>query len=254
MSHRFERIDGVVSELRIFEGEQEFLSSATRVVATGVATALAATGMPGVAAGTATAMSGGADSVEFFKCKLGARDIEGAFSKVTFRDGDQVSAVIERDSSGTALAGAVFRARDDLLWMRPHRSRGMHAHLRYSVRLAFYVALAFAPILALTVWLGTRGAGNKLEAFELLISISVVFMLTASLYYSIRFYWQWRQVAKEASEVFEALGCSNPSMVDLPRTNTRYGRANGILWPYKTDGPWIYRVAIEDGKMSMASR
>ena len=44
MNSRFERIDGVVSELRIFEGEQEFLSAATSVGATGLGAALALAG------------------------------------------------------------------------------------------------------------------------------------------------------------------------------------------------------------------
>jgi hypothetical protein len=61
-----------------------------------------------------------------------------------------------------------------------------------------------------------------------------------SSYWSIRFYRQWLPIAKQAERIFSALGYPDPSRVDLARDHKRYCKANGIKWPYLTDGPWIY--------------
>jgi len=83
-------IKGVVDGLTVHAGEDEFVRSAGQQAAgVGAAAGLALDGMAGAAAGAGLAASSAGDSVQFFTCKLGEQLMQGRFSKVTFKDGDE---------------------------------------------------------------------------------------------------------------------------------------------------------------------
>ena len=71
-----------------------------------------------------------------------------------------------------------------------------------------------------------------------------VMAVTIALYYSIRFYRQWKPVAQGTDAALQTIGYESPSNVDLSRDSARVSRAKGAKWPYETDGAWIYRSVL----------
>jgi hypothetical protein len=115
-------ISGVVTELVIHAGEEEFVRSLSdQVVGTGAAAGLAAAGLAGAAAG---------DSVEFFSCKVSGRFVQGCFSKVTFKDDEKIKFVVSEEPQSLVLAAQ--RITDHTVLMAPHCSRGKKAHALFA--------------------------------------------------------------------------------------------------------------------------
>jgi hypothetical protein len=235
-------ISGVVTALVIHAGKEEFVRSlSNQVVGTGAAAGLAAAGLAGAAAGASLSAVSPGDSVEFFECKVGGQTVRGRFSKVSFREGDQLT-LVASETHGQLLALAARRAIDQTIWMVPHGSRGRRAHAALSGRLCVRLLLTFLvggfSFVAFMPRLGYAGKGDPLDWFSMSI-VGGMSVLVAP-YFSIRFYRQWLPIARQTEHIFSALGYPTPSHVDLPRDHERYCKAHGIKWPYLTDGPWIY--------------
>ena len=243
MIDRFILLSGKVSELAIVDGEQAILSPNQEAAGTAAAAALAAAGLAGVAAGTVTTVTAARDSVQFFQCKLDGRRVEGAVTKASFKEGDQVTAVVEEVGPDLFKAYAMCRPKDHLLWMAPHYSRGSTAHLLYSVRLSFLIGLVLAPIFAIWLWIRTSSYEHPEETLLLMGTIVSCVILMVSFYFAARFYRQWLPIARHAERVFSKLGFKNPQAIDLYRENSQYGRENGLKRPYLTDGPWIFHYS-----------
>lgn len=236
-------VRGVIKNLAVHAGEEEFIRSEAQRTAGGVtAASLALGGLAGSAVGASIAATGG-DSVEFFSCMVDGVSITGRFSKASFKDGDEVEVVVE--GAGDALA--VRRPADKRLWMFPHCSRGTRAHRRFSAILGGWILIAlfvFSCALVATIrWGDNVPAGADLFA----LAISTVLSLISALYYSIRFLYQWGPIAKRAEMIFAVLGYPDPALVDLEKDHKRASKARGEGWPYLSDGPWIYRYPDELG-------
>ena len=257
MSERLELISGIVSGLTIHDGEQAFLSAAQQGYGVAVAAGLATAGLAGAAAGSGLAATSTGDAVQLFTCQLGERIVAGGFSKVTFKDGDEVSFVAARQPRAADRALAAIRPRDHTLWMSLHCSRGMRAHrcFAYGVFLRLAVGL---PIFFCASYLASSlfSFGPKIDAgtFHVVLPMFSTFGVVAAIYYGIRVYFQWRPVAQQAERIFAALGYPNPSRVDLPRDHKRYCKARGIKWPYLSDGPWIYHYLDPHEERARATR
>ena len=244
MSDPLKVVSGVVSNLSIYAGEEEFIRSAGQQAAgVGVAAGLAASGLAGVAAGTSLAVASGGDSVEFFSCRVGEAPIKGCFSKVSFKDGDELTVVTTSSPQiGSTRVAAARRARDYLIWMTPHCSRGTKAHAAFAwtlvAKLLFVFLFAGGLFVVLMMSMSERQANLAFDwyAFAVVSAMAGI----AAPYFAIRFYRQWLPIAREAERIFAALGYPDPSRVDLPRDHKRYCKMHGIKWPYLTDGPWIY--------------
>jgi hypothetical protein len=125
---------GTVSGLTIHDSEQAFLSAAQQGSGAAVAAGLATIGLAGAAADAGLAATSTGDPVQFFTCQLGERTVAGGFSKVTFKDGEEVSFVVVRQSPAADWALAAIRPRDHTLWMSLRCSRGLRAHRRFRKR------------------------------------------------------------------------------------------------------------------------
>ncbi|CAG2133149.1 Uncharacterised protein [Ralstonia mannitolilytica] len=147
MSDGLELISGMVSSLTIHDGEQAFLSEAQQGSGAAVAAGLATAGLAGAAAGAGLAATSTGDAVQFFTCQLGERTVAGGFSKVTFKNGDEVSFVVARQPRAADRALAAIRPRDHTLWMSLHCSRGVRAHRRFAYGVFFATGSGFARIL-----------------------------------------------------------------------------------------------------------
>ena len=244
MSQGLTLISGVVSGLALHEGEEEFVRSAGQQAAgIGAAAGLAAAGVAGSAVGASLAAMSAGDAVQFFSCKVSDVPMQGRFSKATFKNGDEIEAVVETASGGRNAALAVRRPKDQVLWMVPHCSRGGLAHREFATRL-FLVLLIGLPIFFVAAYVGLGKLGNydplELKGLKFMGILDLVLGFVAASYFSIRFYFQWRPIAQQAEGIFATLGYHDPSRVDLPRDHKLYCKAHGIKWPYLSDGPWIY--------------
>jgi hypothetical protein len=203
--------------------------------------------MAGAAVGASMAATG-RDSVEFFGCMVDGQRISGRFSKVTFKDGDEVEVVIEPQWDRTQSALAVRRLSDRTLWMLPHCSRGTSAHRRYAFRLFPRLLVGILILLGgsagVLEWrsgaIADRSGGLLFDAT--LIGANAFFVAA---YFSIRYAQTWRPHAARAEAILIALGYRDPSRVDLKKDHKRACRALGEKWPYLSDGPWIYRYPEE---------
>lgn len=235
-------ITGVVSGLTIHSGEEEFVRSRGQQAAgVGAAAGLAVEGLAGAAAGAGLAAASAGDAVEFFSCKVGDQFVEGRFSKASFKDGDELRVVTSKQQ-GRPLVLAARRAVDHVIWMVPHCSRGVAAHKMFALRMLGWLLIGLPAFFFSMPMLFILFDNSPTEVgfIQFMGGISLVMGITAALYYSIRFYRQWLPIAQQAEQIFAALGYPDPSRVDLPRDHKLYCKANGIKWPYLTDGPWIY--------------
>jgi hypothetical protein len=244
-AQRLRLISGVVSDLSIRSGNEKLIHNTNqRAAGVGVAAGLAAAGLAGAAAGSSIAATSAGDSVEFFTCKVDGEMVSGRFSKVTFKDGDELD-MIQTNEWPNDLILAARRRADTSLWIAPHCSRGLRAHLEYAATsIPAYTFLFFLSINGFCVWrLFTSMDGDaSFELFAALASLALTGVI--SLYYSVRFYFQWRPTARRAEAVFAALGYAEASRVDLERDHKQYCKAQGIKWPYPSDGPWIYHYPV----------
>lgn len=247
MSAPLKLIRGRVQELAVSAGEEQFIGSQThRTAGAGAALGLAAAGVAGAAVGASMAATVG-DSVEFFGCMVDGQRISGRFSKVTFKDGDEVEVVIEPQWDRTQSALAVRRLSDRTLWMLPHCSRGTVAHRRYAFRLFPRLLVGLLVLLGGSAGVMEWRSGHvdhflMWRFFAGLIGVNALVMAA---YFSVRFAQAWRPHAARAEAILTALGYRDPCRVDLERDHKRACRALGEKWPYLSDGPWIYRYPEE---------
>lgn len=237
---------GKVENLSVHAGEEEFIrSQAQRTVGGAAAVGLAIGGLAGPAVGGAIAATG-ADSVEFFTCTVNGEPVGGRFSKVTFKEGDEVEVVVE----GTDSVLAVRRPADKMLWMFPHCSRGKTAHRNFIMGAfwwMFFGALivTMGSYLLLGVWwhpgMSSAETLASPDAVRFAFAISAVLSFILAIYFSVRFFSQWKPLVDRTEEILGTLGYPNPSRVDLEKDNKRAAKARGEKWPYLTGGPWIYR-------------
>lgn len=245
MSNGLQLISGTVSNLMVYEDEEEFVSSSRqRVAGVGAAAGLAAAGLAGAAVGASFAATSAGDSVQFFSCDIQSQAVAGQFSKASFKTGDELTVVVEKQRNGIDRVVVARRPSDQVPWMVPHFSRGGKAHLRFATRLFWWLLLvlpAFGVLSFLVLGIWANHAPLKMNAtMQLVGALSLGLGASAALYYAIRFYLQWRPIAEQAELIFAALGYPDPTRVDLPRDHKCYCKAHGITWPYLTDGPWIY--------------
>lgn len=245
MSEPLALIAGVVRELAVQAGEEEFIRSMGQrpAIGGGVAVALAAAELPGAAVSASMAATSAGDAVEFFACRLGEQRISGCFSKVSFKDGDELTVVAQRRPGAQDLAIAARRRQDSTLWMAPHCARGSRAHAGFSLRVFVGVLTALLCVLGgafgLMDMLSDNRYGPKFTQFWLALVAGLSLLMAG--YFSIRFYFQWLPLSRQAEQIFAALGYADPAGVDLPREHKLYCKVHGVKWPYPSDGPWIYR-------------
>ncbi len=255
MSKSLQLIGGVVSGLTVHAGEEEFVRSVgQQTTGVGVAAGLALEGMAGAAAGTGLAASSAGDSVEFFTCKIGEQSVQGRFSKITFKDGDVLDMVISPQRNSLPLVLATRRSSDRVLWMAPHCSRGTSAHKSFALRLFGWLVLGMPLFFIIPSFAIIYISDIPMDFDGVLFhgAICLALGLIAAPYYAIRFYRQWLPIARQAEQIFAALGYPDPSRVDLPRDHKRYCKSKGIGWPYTVNkgvdaGPWTYHYLESQG-------
>ena len=241
---RFELLRGSIADLVVSSGEQEFVQTGTdKVVGTGVAAALAMSGLAGAATGAMLAVSGSADAVQFFTCTVNGHRIAGRFSKVWFENEDTVEVAGESQRDGSFAAYAVRRARDKTLWMHPHCSRGSRAHWVYALKMipAVTAVIAVWATIFLAVYEYQSEKKHSLDSTMFIFCLYSVLSLVVGLYFPLKIGWKWRPFVDIAEQVFAALGYANPSRVDMEKQNSIYWKKHAKPDEQRRVAPWVYR-------------
>ena len=136
----YQIITGIVSELEVFDTEQQFLK--TRKLAGLPALGLFFLGDVVAAASQLNTTDSNEEaaeflnSVQYFRCKMGSNIIEGIFCRVFFNNGDQVEVVVEPRSDGSYFAYALRRLIDHRLWLHPWATKGTKAGNKSALKFA----------------------------------------------------------------------------------------------------------------------
>ena len=236
---KFEVIRGMVSDLYISQGEENFLfTNADKTAGGAAAVGLAVGGLAGAATGAIYNSGDAADKLDFFICRVGEEIVKGRFGKVSFADEDAVEVVGLREGS-QFNAYAVIRPSDRVIWMYPHCTRGSKAYKKFSlmaIGLVSFVTPAFffglfelisdRPFIGITAWLAASASGA--------VICSIVLGFTA---------WRFMKFAHIADDIFEGLGFDNPSNVDLPKRLKPMikGLTYQECWVYHPHARWVFK-------------
>lgn len=256
MSQQLQKIRGVVSALVIHNAAEEFVRSTGQTAAgTGAAVGLALEGLSGAAAVAGLTATSTGDSVEWFTCKLGDQLVQGRFSKVTFKDGEILDMVVSPQRNAHRLVLAARRDKDHVLWLAPHCSRGVAAHLAFSWKLFGWLLVGLPSFFFAGPVIFSLFDKEPIDISFLQFMGGICFTMgvVAAPYFAIRFYNQWRPIAQQAEQIFATLDYPNPSHVDLPRDHKRYCKSKDIRWPYTVnngvdEGPWTYHYLSPTNK------
>ena len=236
---KLEVIRGVVSDLHISQGEEDFVfTNADKSAGAGAAVGLAVGGLAGAATGAVYNSGDAADKLDFFVCRIGDENVKGRFGKVSFSDGDTVEAVglMER---GQFNAYAVTRPSDRTIWMYPHSTRGTQAYKRYSLKSIGLQSLLIPGILFALMDFFSSGPSMGL-GFWLWLSISSGLLYAVILGVVARRFMKFAHIA---DDIFESLGFDNPADVDLPKLlrPTIKGLTNQECWNYHPQARWVFK-------------
>ena len=210
---RFRKISGVVVNLNVTQDEENFIQTRADQAAGGAAAVgLAVGGLAGAATGAALSSGNAADTVDFFTCAINGQPVWGRFGIVSFKDGESVEVVGENTHQGFE-AYAVTRPSDRTIWMYPHCSRGIKAHVRFSVIGILLLSVLGSLCIQFVLWLlsdsPSEGWGFLLTFFLTnVIGTALVASFVAS---------RFMTFAHLSNDIFAALGFEKPAEVDLPK-------------------------------------
>ena len=219
MSDHYQIITGIVSELEIFDTEQQFLK--TRKLAGLPALGLFFLGDVVAAASqlnTADSNEEAAEflnSVQYFRCKMGANIIEGIFCRVFFNNGDQVEVVVEPRSDGSYFAYALRRLIDHRLWLHPWATKGTKAGNKSALK--FATLLLSVVFIFMIIFMLISTPIDKYYIFlgwEEITMMVVVYILSIVLVYFLH-----KSILSKnshiADKIFATLGYADPKRVDM---------------------------------------
>ena len=217
MSDHYQIITGIVSDLEIFDTEQQFLK--TRKLAGLPALGLFFLGDVVAAASqlnTADSNEEAAEflnSVQYFRCKMGSNIIEGIFCRVFFNNGDQVEVVVEPRSDGSYFAYALRRLIDHRLWLHPWATKGTKAGNKSALKFAVSLMSVIFVFTIIFMIINT----SLDEYYMFLIALPVILVLDILL--GVLVYFLHKSILSKGShiadKIFATLGYADPKRVDM---------------------------------------
>ena len=217
MSDHYQIITGIVSDLEIFDTEQQFLK--TRKLAGLPALGLFFLGDVVAAASqlnTADSNEEAAEflnSVQYFRCKMGSNIIEGIFCRVFFNNGDQVEVVVEPRSDGSYFAYALRRLIDHRLWLHPWATKGTKAGNKSALKFAVSLMSVIFVFTIIFMIINT----SLDEYYMFLIALPVILVLDILL--GVLVYFLHKSILSKnshiADKIFATLGYADPKRVDM---------------------------------------
>ena len=213
----YQIITGIVSELEIFDTEQQFLK--TRKLAGLPALGLFFLGDVVAATSQLNTTDSNEEaaeflnSVQYFRCKMGSNIIEGIFCRVFFNNGDQVEVVVEPRSDGSYFAYALRRLIDHRLWLHPWATKGTKAGNKSALKFA---VLLMSVIFVFTIIFMLINTPLD-EYYIFLIALPVILVLDILL--GVLVYFLHKSILSKSShiadKIFATLGYADPKRVDM---------------------------------------
>lgn len=209
---RFVIIKGLVENLRIMKGFEDFVFIQSTKNASGMgAVAAGLLGQSSASITLSSSSSGGEIDMEYFTCTVNEKILKGGFHKVNFKDGELVEFVARIDSE----VFSVHAARSDsqrILWMLPYQGRGYKANRVSDIKWTLILSL-FSVFAAQLIIIMAVDEYMTMPIFYQLLTLGMIFatVVAVNIFARSRF----TDFAKEATDVFGALGFENPSEIDL---------------------------------------
>ena len=217
MSDHYQIITGIVSELEIFDTEEQFLK--TRKLAGLPALGLFFLGDVVAAASQLNTTDSNEEaaeflnSVQYFRCKMGSNIIEGIFCRVFFNNGDQVEVVVEPRSDGSYFAYALRRLIDHRLWLHPWATKGTKAGNKSALKFAVSLMSVIFVFTIIFMLINT----SLDEYYIFLIALPVILVLDILL--GVLVYFLHKSILSKSShiadKIFATLGYADPKRVDM---------------------------------------
>jgi hypothetical protein len=234
-------ISGVVRNLHIAKGYEDLYFTDHDKNLIGMASIAAAAIGNGTSSTIFASSNGGAEvDMEYFTCFVEKIPVTGRFHKVGFKDGETIDfAVTMNDGLGEAHGARNPIQR--IIWTLPYRTRGHVAQKRHDISSSISISFISAALFAIFSFYAE--SGTLAECWQSVLkfsSISFAIVLTVCFLSRRPFY----NFSFEATKIFDTLGFSHPSNVDLPKYHSQadkeYYQEIGKPRPWE-DVPWRYR-------------
>ncbi|WP_392562399.1 putative type VI secretion system effector [Orbus sturtevantii] len=213
----YQIITGILTELEVFDTQAQFFKS--RKLAGLAPIGLLALGDVAAAASQLSTADDNEEgmaylnSVQYFRCKIGACIIEGTFCRVFFTNGDKVEVVVEPEKDGSYFAYALRRPIDHRLWLHPWATKGTKSINKTVLKFTgVFISLCFILSMAISV------AVTSEYLYLLIFFVSAIvfhFLFGAICYFLAKNIFG--QGSKEADKIFATLGYPDPKSVDMEK-------------------------------------
>lgn len=214
--HQYQLIKGVVSELQITRGEENFVLNQTgKNSIEAAAMGAAAMGQLLQSTNLLMASSGTEISVDYFTCLVNGTRLMGCFHSASFKEGEEIVFVVTSTSAGYVVAAARSPARR-LLWMPPYHERGEIAQnkskWKWSLILSFIGALAF---ILFVLFVDTHPEQEQLWHYFVAFAGAFVVLLVMNLLVRAPF----KKFGPATTPILAAFGFAAPAEMDLHKVS-----------------------------------
>ncbi len=227
----YHAISGLVSSLQISKGDVDlgFTSNDDRTLTAGGALVAAVLG-DAVNATAVTGPTHQADvELESFSCKVGDQEVAGTFYKVES---------VKLEAGKYVAVAAIDRAKK-FIWVHPYKTRGHRAQLRHDVLWGVILVGGLPALIAAFETYSTIQASGHFDWFGVLTGAGLV-LLFGVIYFLVR--RRFSLAAHDATEIFAALGYTDPAHVDLTKSEGFAAQFKGITGDdWAPSEPWRYR-------------
>lgn len=219
-SEFYQIITGYITDLEIFDTAKYFLSSRQSL------------GLPDINLPKFSGIIKKDHIVQYFRCKLGDKIIEGVFGLILFKQGDYVEIVVEPMQGGSYFAYALRRPDDNHLWVQPNATTGTEYYKDFFGKPPLLISLLFSVCgvsgIVLFIYSLIKIVGEPLSfyfvVYIFLLILSFFLMLVGYIYIKIR-----KKPILEGSpiadKIFATLGHPNPKKASI-ESETDYFRDN----------------------------
>ncbi|WP_146176623.1 putative type VI secretion system effector [Chromobacterium sp. Panama] len=221
---KLEKISGTISYYKKSrEMANFFFTDRDRNIMGLSAIAGALAGAAGMAASTARDASNLREQADYIEMKINGLPAKGWVWFSPFKDGDRVELIgIKKESHFEIIA--IARAKDHVIALYPHCSRGKKAHIRtvikwWLISSSFSVGLLIPLVAIIFDFIsGSKAPYLFMEAGYIYAALAIYGILGA---YSLSMGKRFMMYVHAATHVFKTMGLSDPDNIDLPKRTKR---------------------------------
>lgn len=201
-------VKGQVEDLQVANGTLNLLSSINKKSACAGLISLIAEESRQIATAGMLAMYDGED-IQNFACRLGKHILLGTFPSVTFKDGDDIKAIVTRVDNRILKAHAIFRPRDNMLWMPTAIAKGRWQVIWWLTKACLIINALGALFFSALILIDNPSSYGRLMLYLGLASLGICVLATAGVAHSSR------SDTDYAEEIMRAIGFKRPEFVNL---------------------------------------